>query len=123
MGECGVGRCPLATPKSPLAERLILAPLQALLRKSYIVQMETLAPLRSWWQPLPLWLKLITVLIAFPAWLFIVYCVLEGQAKSPAAFFAFAAFTLCAILHITFDSRNRRSGRESSGGLELDEGE
>ena len=80
-------------------------------------------PRLSWWQPLPLWLKAITVLVAYPAWLFIAYCVLTGQAKSIAAICAFVAFSITALLHIMFDRRNRRGGQEYHGGLDLTGGE
>jgi len=67
---------------------------------------------QSWWKPLPLWLKLVTVCGAYPAWLFIIYCVLSGQAKSWGALFAFSIFASCTLLHIVFDRRNRLPNRE-----------
>ncbi len=84
--------------------------------------METRISCDSWWRPLPLWLKLLTILAAFPAWLLIIYCVLTGQAKSTEAFAAFSVFAFCAAIHIIFDTRNRERRRERSGGLELSDG-
>ena len=84
--------------------------------------MRTRASWSSWWRPLPTWLKLATVIGAYPAWIFIIYCIVKGQAKSPAALLAFAIFAFCAVLHIIFDDRNRLSRHETSGGLELTDG-
>lgn len=77
--------------------------------------MKTRASLGIWWRPLPVWLKVVSVLLAFPAWLFIAYCLLSGQAKSVAAFVAFAIFAAVAILHLIFDRRNRQGDHERSG--------
>ena len=76
-----------------------------------------------WWRPLPLWLKGVTVLVAYPAWFFGVYCILTGQAKSTAAFSAFVVFAVTALLHILFDNRNRRGGLEGHRGMDLTDGE
>lgn len=84
--------------------------------------MKTLASLKSWWRPLPVWLQAVTLIIGFPAWLFIAYCVLSGRAESGAAFVAFVMFATVAIVHIMFDRRNRRGNHESSG-LDLSGGE
>lgn len=67
---------------------------------------ERLGTREAWWRPLPLWLKLITALVAFPAWFFIVYCIVTGQSNGPAAYVAGAVFFLCAGLHLIFDRRN-----------------
>jgi hypothetical protein len=80
------------------------------------------ASYKIWWQPLPRWLKAVTVLVAYPSWLFIAYCVLTGQAKSASALYAFSAFAIVAMLHITFDNRNRRGNRERHGGVDLSDG-
>lgn len=77
--------------------------------------MNTRASFGSWWRPLPNWLKGMTLLLAFPAWLFIAYCVLSGQAKSAAACLAFVVFATVTILHLIFDRRNRRGDHERSG--------
>jgi hypothetical protein len=78
----------------------------------------------DWWRCLPWWLKLVTLLVAFPAWAFIVYCVLTGQADSPPAYAAFVVFAICAALHIRFDRRDHGGGQDGSGGLEMsDSGE
>jgi hypothetical protein len=85
--------------------------------------MEDSSSFKSWWQRLPAWLKGATILVAFPAWLCIVYCVLTGQAKSTSAFAGFASFAVVAILHIVFDDRNRRGIRERHGGIDFGGGE
>lgn len=77
--------------------------------------MKTHTSLKSWWRPLPVWLKAVTLIVGFPAWLFIVYCVLAGQADSIAALVAFLIFAAVAILHIIFDRRYRRGDHERSG--------
>lgn len=59
----------------------------------------------EWWRDLPTWLKLLYLLVALPAWLFIVYCMLTNQNKSPAAYLAFGIFAATAALHIIFDRR------------------
>ncbi|RJG55457.1 hypothetical protein D0Z70_08610 [Sphingobium terrigena] len=76
-----------------------------------------------WWKPLPLWLKLATVLIAYPAWALIVYCIVSGTAKGALSLWAVGAFGLVVLLHIMFDSRNRKKGIEHLGGLELHGGD
>lgn len=78
---------------------------------------------RSWWQPLPVWLKLVAICGAFPAWFIIAYCVLTGQAKSWAALIAFAVFAICTVLHIAFDQRNRRGGIIRHRGFDVGGGE
>ncbi|URW74535.1 hypothetical protein M9980_08065 [Sphingomonas donggukensis] len=70
---------------------------------------------RSWWRPLPAWLKLITVLGIYPAWLFIVYCACTSASKSQDALLAFGVFALGTVLHIAFDRRNRGAGPEQGG--------
>jgi len=73
---------------------------------------------RSWWRPLPGWLKLVTVLGIYPAWFFIVYCVFTESAKSREAIIAFCIFFIGTMLHILFDRRNR-GGTEESGGIDF----
>jgi hypothetical protein len=77
--------------------------------------MDRLEAYRSWWRPLPAWLKLVTVVGVYPAWLFIAYCVFTGASKSRGALFAFGIFAVGALLHIAFDRRNRRAGGERGG--------
>lgn len=84
--------------------------------------MKTPASFSSWWCPLPRWLKVVTALGVYPPWLFIIYCVLTGQAKSVGALVAFSVFAFCTVLHIIFDSRNRRDGRGANGGFDLSDG-
>lgn len=74
---------------------------------------------RPWWQHLPIWLKLATILGAYPAWFFIIYCVLTGRSKSWEALLAFGVFALCAILHIIADPRNRQRGKKSDKGFDF----
>ena len=71
---------------------------------------------------MPHWLKGVTVLVGFPVWLFIVYCVVVGNAKSTEAFFAFGVFAIFVMLHIVTDSRNRRGFPERGGGADLSDG-
>lgn len=94
-------------------------PLHTLPTCDYIASMEAGASYKSWWRPLPKWLKGVTVLVAYPAWILIVYCILTGHAKSTAALFAFVAFAITALLHVIVDSRNRRGDPEVHGGLDL----
>jgi len=77
--------------------------------------MDRLEAYRSWWQPLPAWLKLVTAVGIYPAWLFIVYCVFTGASKSREAMLAFGVFFIGTLLHIAFDRRNRGSSRERNG--------
>lgn len=77
--------------------------------------MKTRTSYISWWRPLPIWLKGMTLLFGYPAWLFIAYCVLSGQAKSVSAFIAFVIFAAVVILHLIFDRRNRRGEHVRSG--------
>jgi hypothetical protein len=63
---------------------------------------------RNWWQPLPKWLNAATTLVAFPAWLFVVYRIVTGNAKSLEALSAFGVFAVVVVLHIVFDGRTRR---------------
>jgi hypothetical protein len=69
------------------------------------------------------WLKLVTVCCAYPAWIFVLYCIVTGQAKSLGALMAFSVFVVCALLHIIFDNRNRLTGQKEGGGLDLFGGE
>lgn len=68
---------------------------------------------KAWWRGLPAGLKPIFLFVTLPAWLVIVYCVLMGQNKSPAAYTAFGVFAAAALLHIIFDRRRFGPDRES----------
>ncbi|WP_188513439.1 hypothetical protein [Blastomonas aquatica] len=78
---------------------------------------------RNWWRPLPAWVKAATTLVAFPAWLFIVYCIVTGNLKSLEALSAFGVFAVVVVLHIVFDRRTRRGAPERHGGADLIDGE
>lgn len=80
------------------------------------------ASFAKWWQPLPLWLKVLVVAVALPAWSVGVLCALTGRAESPAAYAALAVFGMCAVVGAIFESRNRKSGRYESKGLDLSDG-
>lgn len=54
----------------------------------------------QWWRGLPTWGRLSFALVAFPAWLVIVYCVLAGKNDSALAYGAFAIFAAVTVLHI-----------------------
>ncbi|WP_138984430.1 hypothetical protein [Sphingobium yanoikuyae] len=73
----------------------------------------------GWWQPLPSWLKGITLLIAVPAWAFILVCIFDGNAKTGTALAAFCVFFAVTGLHIIFDIRNRKGHREPAIGLDI----
>jgi hypothetical protein len=77
--------------------------------------MDRLELYRSWWRPLPLWLKVVTAAGIYPAWFVIVCCVLTGASKSLAAVLAFGVCTAGTLLHIARDHRNRGDGRERGG--------
>jgi hypothetical protein len=109
-------------PETAIRSRVRSIQLQTLLNDVYVALMETRVTLKSWWQPLPLWLKLVTILITYPAWFFILYCIFSGQAKSMAAIWAFGAFAFSAVLHIIFDSRNSQRGRHTHRGFEMMDG-
>jgi hypothetical protein len=66
---------------------------------------------RARWRARPLWLKLVLWLVAYPAGLFIVYCMVTGRDGSSGALMAFAIFCGCALLHIPWDRRTRRSSK------------
>ena len=72
----------------------------------------------EWWSGLPLWLKLVFLMIALPAWLFMVFCILTGESKSPAALAAFGVFGAATLLFIIFDRRRGGAGHEG-GGVEI----
>lgn len=55
----------------------------------------------KWWRGLPTWGRLSFALVAFPAWLVIVYCVLAGKNDSALAYGAFAIFAAVTVLHIS----------------------
>lgn len=73
----------------------------------------------NWWRPLPLWLKGVTAVALLPAWLFTLFCVLSGQEKSASAFLGFGVFAGATLLHIIFDRRNRRGGKDGAGGVDF----
>jgi hypothetical protein len=77
--------------------------------------MDRLQAYRRWWQPLPAWLKLVTAVGIYPAWLFIVFCVFTGASKSREALLAFGVCTIGTLLHIAFDRRDRDVSREQDG--------
>lgn len=77
--------------------------------------MDRLEAYRSWWRPLPAWLKLVTAVGIYPAWFFIAYCVFTGASKSREALLAFGIFMIGTLLHIAFDRRNRSGDREQGG--------
>jgi hypothetical protein len=64
--------------------------------------MDRLEAYRRWWQSLPAWLKLVTAAGIYPAWLFILYCLLTGASKSLEALLAFGVCLAGALLHIAF---------------------
>ena len=72
-----------------------------------------------WWKGLPGWLKIVHLLVAIPAWMFMAFCVLTGRDKSPAALVAFGAFFCAALLHIAFDRRRFGGGEEGRSGIEF----
>ena len=84
-----------------------------------MVLMKASESYETWWRPLPLWLQGVAILVAFPAWLFIVFCILAGDAKGTAALVASGAFAATALLHIAFDDRNRRGGQERLDAADL----
>lgn len=71
---------------------------------------------------MPKWLKLVTAVGIYPAWLFIVYCVFTGASKSQEALLAFAVCVIGTLLHLAFDHRKRDNNRER-GGFDLFGGE
>ena len=98
------------------------AQLRTFKAESILLVMDRLEAYRSWWRPLPAWLKLVTAAGFYPAWLFIIYCVLIGAAKSVAALIAFGICLVVALLHIAFDRRNR-DGIPERGGIDFIGGE
>ena len=70
----------------------------------------------EWWQGLPRWLKLVFLIVAMPAWLIIIYCVLTSQNKGAVALAAFAVFAGATLLFVIFD---RRRGRLGEGGVDV----
>lgn len=70
---------------------------------------------RNWWHPLPIWLKLVTLLCIYPAWLFIAICVFSGASKSREALLVFGVFAIGTLLHIVFDRRAPGSIQEGGG--------
>jgi hypothetical protein len=77
--------------------------------------MNRLETYRSWWRPLPVWLKLLTVVGFYPTWMFLIYRVFTGASKSREALIAFIICFACVLLHIAFDKRNRVGGRDGRG--------
>jgi hypothetical protein len=76
----------------------------------------------TWWRPLPLWLKVLFVAVAWPAWAVGLFCVLTGRADSPLAYAALAVFGLCAVIGVISESRKRRSVPHESNGLDVSDG-
>jgi len=76
-----------------------------------------------WWQPLPLWPKVVIGSIVVPAWIVVAYCLLTGQGKSTVALLAFSAFFIGTTLHIVFDKNSRRSGAREQHGVDLFSGD
>jgi hypothetical protein len=72
------------------------------------------------WLGQPTWLKLVYLLVALPAWLVVVYCVVTGQNKSFTALAAVSVFAGATILSIAFDRRPRRAS--DGNGVEVDDG-
>jgi hypothetical protein len=93
----------------------VRAQLQTLRVRRISRLMDRLKAYRSWWRPLPAWLKLVTAAGIYPAWFFIVYCVFTGASKSLEAVLAFGVCTIGTLLHIAFDGRNRGGSREHGG--------
>ena len=85
--------------------------------------MDLLEAYRSWWRPLPAWLKLVTVLGIYPAWCFIIYCVFADASKSLEAIIAFGVCMIATLLHMMFDCRNREDDGREHGGLDFLGGE
>ncbi|MCC2977944.1 hypothetical protein LK533_14830 [Sphingomonas sp. PL-96] len=77
--------------------------------------MDRLQSYRSWWQPLPAWLKLVTLVGIYPAWLFIVVCVCTGASKSKEALLAFGVCVIGTLLHIAFDHRDHGNPQQRNG--------
>ena len=76
---------------------------------------------KTWWLGLPLWLKLVYLLVAIPAWTFMVFCVATEQGKSTAALLAFGIFFGVALLNVAFDRRNRGTQRDVTSGIDIGE--
>ena len=98
------------------------AHLWTLPREGTVRLVDRLNAYRSWWRPLPAWLKLVTAAGIYPAWFFLIYCVFTGASKSREALFAFGVFAAGALLHIAFDRRNR-GGNPDRGGFDFFDGE
>lgn len=67
----------------------------------------------EWWRGMPVWLKLVYLLVAIPAWVTIVYCVLTGQSKNTTALVALSVFVGATLLHIVY---GRHVGEADDGG-------
>lgn len=65
---------------------------------------------------MPGWLKLVLLIVAMPAWVIVIYCVLTGQNKGALALAAFAIFGGATLLCVVFDPRR---GRLSEGGVDV----
>ena len=85
-------------------------------------EMKRLIAYRDLWRDLPAWLKLITAVGIYPAWVFIGYCVFTGASKSLGALVAFGIFAIGTLLHVAFDRRNR-SLDGAKGGIDFFGGE
>lgn len=77
--------------------------------------MQRLRSYRSWWQPLPAWLKLVTLLGIYPAGSFMVFWILTGASKSTEALLAFGVCLLCTRMHAADDSLGRGEGQAGNG--------
>ncbi len=84
--------------------------------------MTTKTSVAAWLRSLPLWLKVLVVGVAWPAWAVGLFCVLTGRADSPVAYAALAVFGVCAVIGALFESRNRRSGPHESNGHDVSDG-
>lgn len=73
----------------------------------------------AWWKGLPNWLKLVYVLVAIPAWMFMAYCVFTRQDRGPAMYLAVGIFAAVALVNLIFD--RRWLGQDSKGGIDSTE--
>ncbi len=64
---------------------------------------------------MPLWLKLVFLFAALPAWLFVGFLIVTGRNDSPASLACFVVLLCAALVHIVFDRRPR--GPDRGGGI------
>jgi hypothetical protein len=76
----------------------------------------------AWWQPLPVWLKAMTIIIAYPSAFFMAYLIFTGRSKSGQALIAFCVFAFVTLLHAVFDGRKQRSSSDGLSSFEIDRG-